>query len=413
MCKVGEIMSKSIYKCMQYDLFNLAPVKGRYYYCTDTRSLYKDNGPTKNSRIRFNAQIINTEYERLNETKPSIGKFYYVIETNQLWLFDTRWNLKIGADAEYNAYTTAYSDTYSGNYISPVVNTDITITNAHGDKIIDNNGLLGDGSVAIRDSNRIIKGLMTVSNLNQQLTFHSYLDNGFLFIPNSHLPYKNLSTSLGALHLTVDKDISEINDDLELTGQAYYYGQWNNYGDMYIVDKVKDDDIGLDYTPNIDKTIVKIFLTCVKTEKLNNTESEEIKTYIVIRPISTTQGIANIISVKSTDEKTVVMNDIGELIYTNPDLLVDNKTVNCARKISYSNGYTYCIYSIDAYDEPLKIILQENSTNRIATLPEKWSESGRADDFYISVWNKNKVLTDKDFDVPASTTGQYIKRVTY
>lgn len=411
--KVGEIMSKNIIKCMQYDLLNLAPVKGQYYFCTDTRILYKDNGSTKDSRIHFNAQVLNTEYERTNEVKPSIGKFYYVVETNQLWLFDTRWNLKITSDAQYNAYVNSYSDTYSGNYISPVINTDSSITGPNGDKIIDNNGLLGNGSVAIRDSNRIIKGLITVDNTNQQLSFRSQLDNGFLFIPNSHLPYNDLSTSLGALHLTVDRDINDVNDNLDLTGQAYYYGQWNNYGDMFIINKIKNDsNIGLDYTPNIDKTIVKIFLTCTKTEKLDEEESET-TTYIVIRPVSTTQAIANIVSLSSEDKDTVVQNDIGELIYTNSNLLKESKTVNCNRKISYSNGYTYCTYIPDGYDSDVKIILQENSMSKIATIPEIWSDDGSANDFYISVWNKKKVLTDEDFDVPASNGNQYIKRIVY
>ncbi len=406
-------MSKSIIKCMQYDLFNLVPVTGQYYFCTDTRTLFKDNGATKDSRIRFNAQILNTEYERLNAIKPTIGKFYYVIETNQLWLFDTRWNLKIGTPDVYNSYITSYSNIYAGDYISPVINTDTTITGPTGDKIIDNNGLLGNGSVGIRDSNRLIKGLIEVNNLNQQLTFHSYLDNGFLFIPNSHLPYTDLSTSLGALHLTVDRDINNSDDNLELTGQAYYYGEWNNYGDMFIINKIKNDlTIGLDYTPNVDKTLVKIFLTCTKTE-IEDDKEVKIKTHIIIRPISTTQGIANIVSIDANDEGAIVQNDIGELICTSASVLKESKTINCTRKISYSNGYTYCTYTFDGYDSNDKIILQENSNTKIATIPKIWSTDGSADEFYISVWNKKKVLTDEDFDIPTSISEQYIKRVDY
>ena len=407
-------MARQIIRCMQYDLFNTVPVVGQIYFCTDVRVLYKDNGPTKANRTRFNAVILTSDFERVNNIKPVIGKFYYIEQTNSLWLFDTRWVLKIGPGSTYNSYAVAYSDTYNGNYISPIINVDESITNSNGDKIIDNNGLLGDGSVGIRDNNRIIRGLLKADSVYQQIVFNSYLDNGFLFIPNSHLPYTDLSTSLGALHLTVDKNLKN-NDStsLDLAGQAYYYGTWNNYGDMYIVNKLDDPtSVGIDYTPNLDKIMVKLFLKCSKKITNENNEEETILTYITIRPISTTQAIANVVSLNEENANSVAYNDIGELIYTDLGSLEENITTDCTRSIKYENTYTYCTYTFDNYDNGVQIVIRENTYNRQITIPDVWSDSGTSDDFSIKVWNKKKVLTDEDIDVPTDLN-IYIKRYVY
>lgn len=403
-------MAKRIIKCSQYDMLNTTPVVGQIYFCTDTRLLFKDNGPTKENRSRFNAIVLYTDHERLNSIKPTIGKFYYVEATNQLWLFDTRWVLKIGSNSTYNAYAVSDSQIIEGSYISPVINKDDTIIGPNGDKIIDNNGLLGDGSVGIRDSNRIIRGLLKSDNVYQQLVFNSYLDNGFLFIPNSHLPYRDLSTSLGALHLTVDRDISDINEKLDLSGQAYYYGTWNNYGDMYVINKTKNSNISVDYTPNIDKVIIKTFIKCNKMIKDDEGKEQKIITYITIRPVSSNQAVANIITLNATHDDTVAFNDVGELLYTDEGSLEENKTIECRRKITYENGYTFCTYYFD--DQGVSIILKENAYTKTATIPAIWSDTGIPDEYYTSVWVKKKVLTDSDIDV-SKDSNLYIKRLNY
>ena len=228
------------------------------YYCTDSRILYKDHGPAIQNRLRFNATILQTDNQRVNDIKPTVGKFYYVIESNSLWLFDTRWVLKIGDNTAYNTYGIEYSQTYNGQYYTPVINTDTSISGIYGDKIIDNNGLLGDGSVVIRDTNRINRGQISADNVYQQLVVESKLDNGFLFIPNGHMPYKDLSTSFGALHLTVDKKlVDELNDYSEFQGCAHYYGTWHNYGDMYVIEKNKYPMVKANFTPSVNSQIFK------------------------------------------------------------------------------------------------------------------------------------------------------------
>lgn len=404
-------MARQIIKCMQYDLFNTTPVTGQIYFCTDIRVLYKDNGPTKDSRSRFNAIVVNTDNERLNSIKPVVGKFYYVEDTNQLWLFDTRWVLKIGSPNQYNAYAINNSSQYGGTVISPVINSDETIVGVNGDKILDNNGLLGDGSVVVRDTNRIIRGLAKVDHTNQQLTFNSYLDNGFLFIPNANLPYKDLSTSLGALHLTVDRDISDVNQNLDLTGQAYYYGTWNNYGNMYMINKDENSyTAGVDYTPNLDKVIVKMFFNSTVSAKDENNEDIKMKVFITIRPISSTLAVANIVTLKEVDAASVAYNDVGELLYTDSGSLEENKIIDCKRSITYENGYTYCTFTFDEYDDA-KIIVRQRDSTSLVTMPEIWSDTGECDKFYISTWTKHKVLTDADIDIADSE--YYIKRYVY
>ena len=396
-------MAKQIIKCKQYDMFNTTPVEGQIYFCTDTRVLFKDFGPTKQSRLRLPAVILFSDYEREQMTKPSIGKNYYVEETNQLWLFDTRWNIIVGAPANYNAYVSNYSTTYNGEYISPVINQNEAITNASGDKIIDNNGLLGNGAVAIRDDTRIIRGLINSDNKNQYLTINSYLDNGILFIPNSHLPYSDLSTSLGALHLTIDRNINDIADNVDLEGQAYYYGNWNNFGDINIITNEENPSlITISDTPNINTTLVKIFISCTKTiiekDTKGNDVEKKIKTYFVIRPITETQGIANIVSLSEEDSKSVVINDIGELLYTNAGSLEENKTVNCNRKIMSNSGEKQCIYTFENYDSDQSIILKQYDSSAIAaTISKKWSDDGLADRCYMNVWTKKKVLNEVDY----------------
>lgn len=404
-------MARQIIKCNQYDLFNTTPVTGQIYFCTDSRVLYKDNGPAKDSRSRFNAIVCNSDNDRLNNIKPVVGKFYYVVNTNQLWLFDTRWVLKIGSSSQYNAYAINNSAQYGGNVITPVINSDETIVGVDGDKIIDNNGLLGDGSVAIRDSNRIIRGLTKVDNTNQQLTFSSYLDNGFLFIPNANLPYKDLSTSLGALHLTVDRDISDINQELDLSGQAYYYGTWNNYGDMYLINRDNSSySAGIDYTPNLDKVIVKLFFTSSFSTKDELDEEVQMKSFITIRPISSTAAVANVVILKESDATSVTYNDVGELLYTDSGSLEENKIIDCKRNITYENGYVYCSYIFPDYDNA-KIIVRQRDSISLVTMPEIWSDTGECDDFKMSTWTKHKVLTDADIDI--ADNDYYIKRYVY
>ena len=380
-------MPNQIIKCVQSDLIYTKPKAGQIYFVTNSRALYKDYGNAIEQRMRFNAIILNTENERVNRIKPEIGKFYYIEETNSLWMFDTRWNLKIGNYASYNSFS------YYDGTLSPVINTDTTITNEQGDAIIDNNGLLGDGSVVVRDTNRIIKGNLAVDDYRQQIHIKSYLDDGILFIPNAHLPYADLTSSYGALHLTVDKDLSKDTDNINMVGNAYYYGDWNNYGDMYIIEK-EYSNTSLDYLPVNNKEVVKTYLECaIGTDEADETKGGIIKTYAVIRPLTEDEAMIHIIRTLD-DVSSVVQNDMGELIFTNYGELMENVTFSCTRKTYSEGNYNVIEYVLDNYSS--SIIFKYNKTETLISVPEEWSDSGYCETWETKLWIKKKILTDVD-----------------
>ena len=380
-------MFAQVLKVTTFDMMRTKPKIGQIYYCVDSRCLYKDNGPNKEQRLRFNATIITTDYERTN-LRPVIGNYYYVSNNNCLWLFDGRWVLKAGNNANYNSYV-ANSDAV----ISPVINTQDVITNKNGDKIIDNNGLLGNGSVCVRDENRTIRSQISADNIYQYTKFESMLDNGFLFIPNGHLPYTDLRTSYGALHLDVEKDTTtnEIKN-----GKADYYGEWNNYGDMNVIKRNLNTNILPDYTPLNTKEIVKTFIEC-STNKLIGGVEKLVKTYIVIRPISKTSGIVQIMSVSDNDTTSVVKNDLGELLFTNIGSLIENAQINVKRKI-YRDGEYHCAdYYLEEYNTTLTLKRTENSQEN-NTIPSIWSDTSHETTMNTDQYIKTRVLTEADID---------------
>lgn len=377
---------KEIIKCTQYDLMRAKAKLGQMYFVTDSRLLYKDNGENTEQRLIFNAVVLHSEYERQHSIKPVIGKFYYVEETNCLWLFDTRWVLKIGNNTSYNSY-------YAGEYVSPVINMDNTITGANGDSIIDNNGLLGDGSVAVRDINRIIRGV-TKSNLPyNRLEMKSYLDDGMLIIPNAHLPYNDLSTSLGALHLTVERKDTNTGMELDLNGCAHYYGNWNNYGDMYLVQKDNNVGVYADYVPINDYEIVKYYIKCTK-----KSNEDTITTHIIIRPISDSVAIAHVLSIYGENSNSVVQNDMGELIFTNHGDVVDDNVVECKRRIINDGDSRISQYILDAYNEEIVIKQEKDSLLMSVEIGETWTDESDNAVISVSKWTKDKILTQHELE---------------
>lgn len=389
-------MFTDILKCTQYDLLRAKAKLGQMYFVTDTRVLYKDNSNNIEQRMRFNAIILHTESERLNSIRPVVGKFYYVEETNSLWLFDTRWVLKIGKQTQYNTY-------YAGEYVSPIINVDESITGITGDKIIDNNGLLGEGSVVVRDMNRTMRALLKADTTYNTVSFKSYLDDGLLFIPNAHLPYKDLTTSLGALHLTVNKDINST-DALSLTGNAHYYGDWNNYGNMYLIQKQGNAEIYPDAIPINDLELLKFYITSTK----ENEDGSIMTTHFVIRPISTSSAIINIISVNDENSKSVVQNDMGELIFTSGGDLVENVTFECRRRIPEDAEYRTAEYTLDNYSATITIRQHKESVVMEALIPNIWADANSKNIIVADKWYRDKVLTSSQLDVSDS----YIKRIT-
>jgi len=153
----------NIYKLTEYDLLATAINNDTYYICTDSKKMYKD---IEDNRILYNVILIDTEIDRLYKVKPINGKSYYIWETNELWSYNGGWILIIGQSSSNNAYF------YTDNNLSGV-----------GGNILDNNGLLENGSVVIRDYNRIIKAVLSIDSNNNNLLISSFLGGGITLLP--------------------------------------------------------------------------------------------------------------------------------------------------------------------------------------------------------------------------------------
>lgn len=254
-----------IIRCTKYDLLQLPIKEGQIYYVSDMKCLYRDTGVHKSARQRFPALVLNTENERLTRIRPENGRNYYVVQSNNLWVFDARWVLKEGSNAAYNAYG------YDGNSgVTPIVSVDEQITSPiTGDRIIDNNGLLGDGSVVIRDSSRIVKGVLKNDNSLNELSFTSYLDNGITLYPYGLEPNMTKRKELGSLHLGIQSKEAGTSwhPYMERRGVAEYNGDLYIYGNIYNVVPVKTG-YTITHVPEYNQKMCHI----IKTSKVQTTD---------------------------------------------------------------------------------------------------------------------------------------------
>ena len=205
-----------IHVITEYDLLVTKATKGDYYACTDSRRIYKDTTSFKEGRRIVNCVTINTESERVYGTRPQNGKLYYVWETNTLWEYNAGWKVKIGNEIQTSGY-----------YYRAGI---LTNTGASAN-IIDNNGLLKDGSVVIRDNNRIVKGKIYIDRSNNNLNISSYLGNSINLTPHGGI------SSAGSLELgTRVRVISgkEQQTRSEDFGYAWYDGQLNVTDHIYV-----------------------------------------------------------------------------------------------------------------------------------------------------------------------------------
>ena len=175
-----------IVRLRSFDL-NATPInKGDMYMCLDTLVMYYDQDDS--NRVRYIYKGVKTRKDMLYNITPVQNTTYYCWEDNSLWLWMNKW-ISIYSSSEYpSAYIIEDSqlkDIY--NYNSP---------NAP----IDNNGLLGDGSVVVRDDNRLIKGKIYIDTDNNNLIISSYFGGGTRVLPNGQMSTK------GELFLNANED---------------------------------------------------------------------------------------------------------------------------------------------------------------------------------------------------------------
>lgn len=300
-----------IIKCTKYDLLQLPVKKGQIYFVTDFRVLYQDMGDHVTSRRNFPALVLNTENERTNKIRPENGRNYYVIQSNNLWTYDTKWVLRDGDVASYNTYV--YDNTTG---ISPVVMTDpsLVLSNNAGDKIIDNNGLLGDGSVIIRDDNRISKGRMSVDNTRSEIAFTSYVDNGIRFYPYGLESNPSSKSNLGTLHLGIEAIQDPSRDgNLTRTGKAEYNGDFYFNGEVYLSQIADPTEYDVGYTPKENMTLTHSF-TATKSKTASNGARYTEYNAFKINVLSDTA--AKITVTTYTDDYNIAaQSDTGGMIY--------------------------------------------------------------------------------------------------
>ena len=181
-----------IIRLNNYDLLGTKCKQYQMYMCLDTLQLWYDESDSK--RVLYGYTGVDTVNDLQNKLIPDLGTTYYCWESNSLWLWMNRW-VCIYSD---NKYPSAYRT--DNDYIQSVYIDDENPT------IVDNNGLLRDGSVVIRDANRIIKGRMYVSDTHDNLIFSSFLGaewtakNNEMYVDYSEKPSKDPSKYVTDTH---------------------------------------------------------------------------------------------------------------------------------------------------------------------------------------------------------------------
>lgn len=173
---------KRIMRVTEYDLLRIKVSMGNMYMCQDTMKLYYDQGNASTDRVMYNYISVRTVNDLQNKISPVLNYVYYCWEDNSLWLWQNKW-VCLFSDSTYpSAY--AYDDVPSvGNpqSINAIYRYDMPNAPA------DDNGLLKDGSVVVRDKNRLIKGKIYIDDSNDNLVVSSYLGGGIRFLPNGKM----------------------------------------------------------------------------------------------------------------------------------------------------------------------------------------------------------------------------------
>ena len=173
---------KRIMRVTEYDLLRIKVSMGNMYMCQDTMKLYYDQGNASTDRVLYNYISVKTINDLNNNITPILNYVYYCWEDNSLWVWLNKW-VCLYSDTTYpSAYS--YDDVPSSSNpqnINAVYRYDMPNMPA------DDNGLLKDGSVVIRDINRLIKGKIYINDNNDNLTISSFLGGGIRFLPNGKM----------------------------------------------------------------------------------------------------------------------------------------------------------------------------------------------------------------------------------
>jgi len=247
----------AIIKTTEHDLLYLDISEGNYYACEDSENIYYDSA---SDRSLQDVEMLFTENARLYSTIPVEGKRYYVWETNELWIYRNGWKVLVGGSKPADGYVPMPTD---NGY---------RLENVDGVSA-DSNGILGDGSVCVRDENRIIKGKIYIDKDTNNLVFSSFLGGGLAFYPNGsantkgallinpHMQLVGVKVYSYADHAYKEVDLEtylanrDSYDDSTLylvykkydrlnDGYAVYNGEFNTTDDMYVhIEQTEQDAV--------------------------------------------------------------------------------------------------------------------------------------------------------------------------
>lgn len=197
-----------IYKLTEFDLLRTSITEGNMYMCTDSYKLYYDQ--TNSERVTYEYTGVKTINDLQHNITPSYGVTYYCWEDNSLWVW---LNKLIVLWSDYT-YPSAYIyDNWVDNKgdIRGIYRYDQPGAPA------DDNGLLKDGSVVVRDRNRLIKGKIYVDDNNDNLVISSFLGGGVRLLPNG------LNDSYAELYLNDDpEEYSYIRSQFRILNNEVY-----------------------------------------------------------------------------------------------------------------------------------------------------------------------------------------------
>lgn len=166
-----------IIKINEADLLRTKIHKFDMYMCLDSQRLYYDSTDADTGRIVYNYIGVKTINDLLYHITPEYGKNYYCWEDNSLWLWMNKW-ITVWTESTYpSAYQYTDWNGVDGNLVSVYRNDEPLLP-------ADDNGLLHDGSVIVRDRLRIIKGRLYIDDGTDNLVISSYFGGGIRFLPN-------------------------------------------------------------------------------------------------------------------------------------------------------------------------------------------------------------------------------------
>ncbi len=178
-------MAQNVYKIRSQDLAYLRD-SGLYkkssgnnlylYFITDTSQLKIFRGPSPED---YDAVICYTDSDRFIDTEDN--KKYFVVDSSTLYNYSGGlWTVIFKSNID------SYNAIVADNEQRELVGT--------GEDLLDNNGLLGNGNVVIRDTNKLVKGILAnaIVGNNEYIYLYSAFGNNIRISPSS-APGENLS----------------------------------------------------------------------------------------------------------------------------------------------------------------------------------------------------------------------------